>query len=501
MSNTLKVLIADDEEMERKAIREILRVCRGNAVVILEAVNGRDAVKKAAEERPDMIMMDIQMPVLDGLAALEEIHTFLPQVFAVILTAYDEFDYAVKALKLGVEDYILKPVRKQKLQECFAAFDGKRQQCLQVASANLTPALEGLFPYLEDNFISHIVMNELANGYAQQLAQYLFPEADPLSMAVGQDIQKRDCVEGLHRVLSQLELKGVVSVMGDQVLLVIQYPLQAEQTWWEILQEPLSEVCRQWQVGKPVWSAEQLAEEYRGLTKQGEEVQREVPSYTARPSVEKEIAVKLATSDEQGALGLFEEIFVSKQWDLSNEAVPFQQKLMSICAVVDHYLAKMLGDRIQEAPPDFRNLTSRQELAQAVRAFVVSRAHICRAIQQPKITKVIRDIINDMESNYQNGMYSLNAAADHLGLSPAYLSKIFPQKMGKTFTEYLSEIRIDEAKRLLRESERDIMEIAKICGFNSANYFCRVFKKLTGISPSDYRISAPYNPKKSYMKK
>ena len=100
-----------------------------------------------------------------------------------------------------------------------------------------------------------------------------------------------------------------------------------------------------------------------------------------------------------------------------------------------------------------------------------------------------------------DGLYSLNAAADHLGLSPAYLSKIFPQKMGKTFTEYLSEIRIDEAKRLLRESENDILEISRACGFNSANYFCRVFKKLTGISPSDYRVSVPVVKKKGNMKK
>ena len=222
--------------------------------------------------------------------------------------------------------------------------------------------------------------------------------------------------------------------------------------------------------------------------------------YTVRPSVEKEIAVKLAISEETGALSLFEEVFNSNHWD-ETQAEPFQHKLMSICAVVDHYLSKMLGDRIREEPPDFRNLRTRQELTRAAKTFVASRANICRAIQQPKITKVIRDVINDMEANYMDGLYSLNAAADHLGLSPAYLSKIFPQKMGKTFTEYLSEIRIDEAKRLLRESENDILEISRACGFNSANYFCRVFKKLTGISPSDYRVSVPVVKKKGNMKK
>ena len=122
-----------------------------------------------------------------------------------------------------------------------------------------------------------------------------------------------------------------------------------------------------------------------------------------------------------------------------------------------------------------------------MRFFVKARISVCHQGHQPKILKLIRDVINDIERHYPDGMYSLNAASQNLGLSPGYLSKLFKMRMGITFTEYLSEVRIDEAKRLLRHSDLEIAEISNCCGFNSANYFCKIFKKIVGLPASDYR--------------
>lgn len=485
MRDQIKVLIADDEALERKAIIEILLACRGKAFLTAEAVNGQDAIEKADAFHPDIVIMDLQMPVMDGFAALKEIYKHLPDVFAVILTAYDEFDYAVRALKLGVADYMLKPVRKKKLLECIEGFESKRRR---LSAEQITPlpqeqTLEALFPYMEDNLISSIVMNEQISGHVHQLIHYLFPGGETFALAVGKEIRKSDAAAEAHTRLSGLRVPAAASAMGGQLILLLQCPKEDFAGWWGKLLPSLSDLCGQWAVDGPIHNINALHDICHRLT-HGRYPQSRASVPSANISLEKDIAVKLATMDEHGALALFQEL-LSGRTSCPIDLV--QQKLTSVCIIVDHYLSKMIDSASFGEIPDFRRFSEQHELFQAAKLFVASRTAVCQAHQQPRISKLIRDTIDDLECHYKDGLYSLNAAAEHLHLTPAYLSKVFKTRMGKTFTEYLNEIRIDEAKKLLRDSDSDIAEISLLCGFNSANYFCKVFKKFTGVSASDYR--------------
>lgn len=483
MRDKIKILIADDEALERKAIIEILLACRGKAFLTAEAVNGQDAVEKAVSFHPDIVIMDLQMPVMDGFAALKEIYKHLPDVFVVILTAYDEFDYAVRALKLGVADYMLKPVRKKKLLECIEGFESKRRRLSAELDIPHEQTLETLFPYMEDNLISSIVMNETVNDYVRQLIRYLFPDGETFALAVGKDILQNAAVSEAHAVLSRLHIPAAGSAMGGQLILLLQCPKEDFTDWWNKVHASLLNLCSEWAADGPIQDVNALSDIYRSLTS-GRCSKPQQPIPPASISIEKDIAVKLATMDEHGALALFQELLRSLE---PCPAAAVQQKLTSVCIIADHYLSKMIDSVSFGEIPDFRRFSEQHELFQAAKLFVASRTAVCQAHQQPRISKLIRDTIDDLECHYKDGLYSLNAAAEHLHLTPAYLSKVFKTRMGKTFTEYLNEIRIDEAKKLLRDSNSDIAEISLLCGFNSANYFCKVFKKFTGVSASDYR--------------
>ncbi len=112
-----KLMIVEDEPMERLVLRKIITKAFGDRITLLEdAKNGVEAVSKARELRPDIILMDLGLPGKPGISVQEEILTFLPDVQTVIQTAYSDFVYVQKAISLGVKDYLLKPVKSEMLQ-------------------------------------------------------------------------------------------------------------------------------------------------------------------------------------------------------------------------------------------------------------------------------------------------------------------------------------------------------------------------------------------------
>lgn len=117
----VKILVAEDEPLSRKSLTGHLRRRLGPDALIEGAANGREAVDRAAQLAPQLIFMDIEMPVLSGLEAAAIIRRSNPQVCIVFLTAFDRFDYAVGALRAGGSDYLLKPFDKTQIDTCLRA--------------------------------------------------------------------------------------------------------------------------------------------------------------------------------------------------------------------------------------------------------------------------------------------------------------------------------------------------------------------------------------------
>ena len=155
-------------------------------------------------------------------------------------------------------------------------------------------------------------------------------------------------------------------------------------------------------------------------------------------------------------------------------------------AIVDHYLKLTVGDINLSGISFPDRISSMKEGRRIVSSYVSSRCNDVKDKQTVKLADLLSSVISDIETNYADGLYSLSKASENLGISSTYLSKIFREHFGRTFTGYLNDVRIDEAKRLLRDG-LSAGETAMKCGFNSFNYFCTVFKKYTGISATDYQ--------------
>ena len=483
MNRKLVILVADDESLERKAIVELIHLCY-EPVDVIEADNGLRAVEAARQFEIDIAFMDIAMPVLNGLDALREMYTIRPGLFAVMLTAYDAFEYAIQALKLGVDDYVLKPARKKKIHSCIQEYL-RQTEDIRRASQNASEgkSINVLFPYLEDNLLLSIAMGNTED--AQQLLKYFFPGSKYYALAVAEnDGMEEFSAESLENARKRIERAGyhaVIGNIGKKRIAVCGCAVREEPQKQTERLLSLLPGHTQWRLSPLVEDCKSLNVHYRALT---ECFELPAGDERAPDGFEKQLATQIASADEEGALQtLMLSIRSVENMDLAAQ----RKKMLSLSIIVDHYLEKMVANNHFGEVPDFSLIQTADALYHAMCFYVKSRIAACHQEQTPKIRKLVRDIVDDIEKHYSDGLYSLNAAAQNLDMSPGYLSKLFKTRMGVTFTEYLSEIRIDEAKRLLKNTEMEISDIAVQCGFNSANYFCKIFKKIVGIPASDYR--------------
>lgn len=165
-----KILIADDEGIVRESLKFIIDKDFSDCEVYL-AKSGRQAIELAEENRPDIALLDIQMPGINGLSALREIKSMNPKIRALILTAYDNFDYAKEAIELGAKDYIMKPIDRKKIVEeltkLMHSIDEERRK--RQDDLNIRERMEAVVPIIENGFVLSLIIQ---NEYGYSGAQY-----------------------------------------------------------------------------------------------------------------------------------------------------------------------------------------------------------------------------------------------------------------------------------------------------------------------------------------
>lgn len=170
----MKLMIVDDEPLEREVLTMMIKKHNLNVSHFFEAQNGRDAVKLAKEEKVDLVIMDIKMPVMDGLTAAELIKKETPDCRVIFLTAYDEFDYAYRTIKLGADDYLLKPAHPDDIKQALAKFIPVRsERDSTVLTGNYkSEDIKRVVDYIEANLHQELTLHTLAH-LVHLNAQYL----------------------------------------------------------------------------------------------------------------------------------------------------------------------------------------------------------------------------------------------------------------------------------------------------------------------------------------
>lgn len=161
-----KLLICEDEMLERKALKLMIQNNYSNIQFVKDATNGSEAIEHANQFRPDIILMDISMPLTNGLEAQKEIIKFLPNVKTIIISAYDDFSFAQEAIKYGVFDYLLKPVSPKVLSNCLNKLMKTMDITTYSENITYTGNIQKIIEYIDLNYLdNNLNLKSLSNRF------------------------------------------------------------------------------------------------------------------------------------------------------------------------------------------------------------------------------------------------------------------------------------------------------------------------------------------------
>lgn len=520
-----RILIADDEGIVTDSLQYIIQKNFGSECETAIAKNGRQAIETAESFQPDIALLDIQMPGLNGLKALEEIRAQNPRVKTLILTAYDNFDYAKEALRLGALDYLMKPINKkviiERLTSMMHAIDQERQK--RKDDLLVREKMEAVIPMIENGFImSLIIQNEYEDSGDQYRTLLNIQENYGIIMvlewgsgwdgaAMGNPVGSGVRAHKYHQKMEELVkvyFKACAgNLMGNKMVCVIPYDkprLEYENRLYMIEKARSLVGSLKRLVGidfkagigsvRPWEAMFDSYEEALNALRHGKRNVTHIDDLVVKDTMEEQrqamerIVLKAVCSGlEHDAC---REATVFAGWALKSQSIDFEEKRLRLAEL--HLLARRT---IQEQGG--QDLRGRENMDRLIRAadeeelrqsFIAAMVELAQAavIKNQEPDGIIARAMDYIEQNFTRDL-ALEEVAQTVGISPYYFSKLFKEGSGMNYTEYLTKLRIEMAKELLARRELSIKEVCVDSGYANPNYFSRIFKKWTGITPTEFR--------------
>ena len=528
----LKVFLVEDESVIREGFRDKIPWGQYGFELVGEAGDGEMALPMIRKLKPDLLITDIKMPFMDGLSLSEIVKEELPKARIIIISGYDDFEYARQAIKIGIDQYLLKPVTrlalrgvlmelKEKIEQETENRDYQDQYREEVREFEQFP-LRRFFERLLDGRLSakEIYEEEAALSLDLSAACYNLLLFTVYGRKKADAAKGEQCQEELfHFFLRHPQYTLFrLNVSSYGVL------IRGEASHMEMLREQafrcFEEVCGHTEnrilwyaaVGTPVERLSLLPECYREAnhsfayrfilpdqhilsretlgTQSGEDEEatmKSVDFMQMDPDIIKDF---LARGEEKEIHDFVESYLIRIRRPLQSTMFRSYVVLNIRFAVVSFLESIGAGkeayqEQIEKAVQSVRDEAG--ELFPYFAGILKTAMEIRNEINQYQGGKQLKKALEYIDEHYGNEELSLGQVAEVVGMSSNYFSAIFSQNMEKTFVEYVTEKRIEKAKKLLRQTDHASGEIAKMVGYKDAHYFGFVFKKLQGSSPREYR--------------
>lgn len=530
-----KILIADDEQLERKALKQIIQQNMPLLEVVGDARNGDEALELAQEYSPDIVLLDIKMPGRTGLEAAREILCLNPEAEIIIVTAFDYFEYAQEAIHMGACDYLLKPVHPNDLltvlQKCIKNIEGKNQIIRE--NKKIKEQLGQIWPQMVSSFI-----NDLVNGYITEekelemragvLGINLLPS---IAMVVGiengdhtQLLGEYQCQSVRQKIyeVSKAKFKDqpsllITPITGEKLLLLVpwngDYPAENPYDFCRQRGEHIARELAQFNVpvnigiGKYYQDVFMIRQSYLealealrdssfdGISQRMPNMSYQQNDWVAQfrefqDQKESELIDLICSGDWERLREILDFLLnnvcmsdlgedLQKAWALELLAVLYRSVIRTSNAQQMTVLNLSNVKRIMDSD-------TRQELSDCLYEAVKEIMELVQTGKKESLGLVITRVKSFIKNNFSKDI-TLEDAARHVYLSPCYLSRIFSKEVGVPFRKYLTNVKLDYARRLLLSTNKPINEIALEAGYQDISYFCRTFKQYEGIPPHEYR--------------
>lgn len=479
------VMIVDDEKPVLESISFIIEKFRPELTIAGCAQNGREAVEKAEDLKPDILFIDVRMPGIDGIEALRKIKKKQPACVPLLTTAYERFDIAKEAFDLGVSEYILKPFSKQKILSALdTAVDLLDQQNRHddddLADLERLRSLEGA---VERLFFTALQLHARIEDFVPFL-QTIFPwsfNGGRIGILRWQESDVEANLRDGNLLGSAMKYKySVLARTGEQELLCF-FPMK-DNTGELPDSKRMERLMQNQRIKRKGWSfvlgeyqaLEHLPLSYRSAREKTDRGQNQLSEQRFLEKIKQWRAVlDHCIRDGDGKIhGLLAEILRETGDREAADRICFELFLY-----IEHSASLLTGQHLQRGGENDELLPFYQSWAERLRYRLQERAHLpdllCRALAF-------------IQRNYSHSLQLVDVAAA-VDVSPAYLSNLFSRHLRHSFIDELTSIRLEKAKRLLRQKELSIKEISLSVGYKDPNYFSRTFKTHVGMVPSAYQ--------------
>ena len=537
--NEIKVFLVEDEMVIRRGIKNSIDWEKEGYIFCGEASDGELAYPMIIKEKPDILITDIRMPFMDGLELCKLVKEELPNIKILILSGYDEFDYAKEAIRLGVTEYLLKPISSGKLLEA------------------LNGVSESIRREKEDKDLVRKYMEEMRENTEHE-KQKFFEQmiAGNLSMADALETGKKyemNLSAGMYNLLlfrftlgeenrksGELlgEAKYAIKKLTERLEYVFEFQRDVE--GWAFLlmadneeqmservkglSKDLEEIMKNYStiayfggIGQPVARLRELEESFREAERAlaarfTMELNRIISvedirmaqnvdtlddiEITSFGEIEKTRTMleKFLNNGAEDEIDEFVDVYINELPEENLKSVLMRQYIimdayivmMSFCEKIEGIEGEMQAQS-EELKNSMKTIQTLEEIKNYIRMLLKKIIGVRDTISGRRYSDIIEIAKDQIRKTYMSDEISLNTIAAEVGMSPSYFSSIFSKEMGKTFVEYLTEIRMDRAKELLMCSSMKTSEIGYEVGYKDPHYFSYIFKKTQNCTPKEFR--------------
>lgn len=513
-----KVIVVDDEPFIRLGLRTIVDWESLGFLVVGDASNGREAVDRHRVLSPDLIVIDIRMPGMDGLQAIREIRKTDGDCQFLILSGYADFDYAKQAIEMNVSGYVLKPIDEEKLEEELLRI---RSGLDRLSDRGKLPGLRA--DALREELILKLIAADPADApelksalkplisFAGKCMQILLVEAED-----GSDAGPGHSESAKMRWLEAAKAEGLG--YGFQTGPYVGFLLKdvmirpaAKYEWLGLLQDACgTKLGFTAAVGRIVYDLADIRQSYEGalgLLKNrfllaGGQIHMEkeadlsqsisVPNKDTPPDLE-ELALKLFYMLDLGrregvAEALEETGRALAAYDSSETAI--KSGLAQVLSVALNKLAVLRQSvNIQEYAPLLAGLYLHSHYDAMMGDIASKLAELAGRLGTDGNLPVVKQVMDFVQRHYQENL-KLETLAEMFNYHRGYLGKMFKQHTGDSFNTFLDKVRIQQAIRLLGEGLK-VHQVSERVGYSTVDYFHSKFKKYVGVSPSSFKGAPP----------
>ncbi|REE80973.1 AraC family two component transcriptional regulator [Paenibacillus taihuensis] len=503
-----RILIVDDERIEREGIRHLIRK-HNLELDIMTAENGEAALEVVRQQPVDIIITDIKMPFMDGLELSEKVSSLNPDIEMIIYSAYSDFEFARRAMRTNVTNYLLKPIQipeflaaiQTVIAKCQAKEEARSQASELLEGYNrglvyerekqLMDALNGTYSAEGEEVSSHSFIHLMlvdCGGRYFDNAEFVALLREPirytydyLSLNEHQSVFFLNSREPISKQ-EQLELAEAMIAQASTVYparigIVIGRTVNHLGQLLDVFNEMEQTLeLKFFMDGNPIMFTEDAPSEQSSADESEiESIRKQVYDYIDRADVQGaqySIEMLFSTLRSRGKLSVIYTKFICSEVMKHAYAKADKQRVEDIAVYLDQIF----------------NINSLTELKSLVSAIIERLIPAQEEAKEESASKLITSIKRLIDKDYSQDL-SLESIAEHVHLTPSYLSFLFKKETGKSLVRYITQVRMEKAVELLTNTNMKIIDISETLGFSNSSYFIQIFRNFHGVSPAKYRES------------